>query len=129
MKKLFLSIVLGGAALLVTGCKQPAKTVSSKPQTLVSTDNIVKNVYVDDEFGDDEMEVVINNTHNTVIIHFEGETYQLSKNNDLPSYTAENPEYRFSDIKGEITFLKKDSEMVLFHHEPNNKKSSEKASN
>ena len=118
MKKLFSAFVLGAAVLLATACKQPGKPVSSKPQTHVSTDDIVKNVYVDDEFGDDDMEIIMNNTKNTVTIHLGGETYQLSKSNDLPNYTAENADYRYSDSKGEIIFLKKDSDMVLFHHKP-----------
>ncbi|UTX48892.1 hypothetical protein [Chryseobacterium sp. MA9] len=131
MKHLLLSTVLGLTALTVTACKQPGKgkAFTAKNQT-TSTDNIVKNVYTDDEFGEDDMEVVINHTKNTATIHLEGQTYQLKKNNDMPNYTAEDAEYRYLDIQGEITFLRKDFDMVVFHHEPEpkNQKSTKMAS-
>lgn len=125
MKDLFLPTLLGLVALTVTACKQPGKAKAFIAETKINnTDNIVKSVFTDDEFGDGDMEVVIDNTKNTATIHLEGQTYQLKKSNDLPYYTAEDAEYRYSDIKGEITFLRKDYDMVLFHHErePENQK-------
>lgn len=117
MRHLLLLTVLGLMTLTVTACKQPGKKQAFTAENSVNTDNIVKNVYTDDEFGEDDMEVVINYSKNTATIHLEGQTYQLKKSNDLPNYTAEDAEYRYSDIRGEITFLRKDFDMVVFHHE------------
>lgn len=123
MKKLFLLTILGLTVLSVTACKHPKKEKGVVIDTPVNTDNVVNSVFTDDEFGDGDMEVVINNTKNTASIHLEGQTYQLKKSNDLPDYTAEDTEYRYSDINGEITFLRKDFDMVLFHHKRETKKS------
>jgi len=112
-----ISLILGLIAFTITACKQPDKAKASADITQINTDNITRNVYTDDEFGEDDMEVVINNTKNTVTINLNGETFQLKKSFDLPDYTAEDVEYRYSDIRGEITFLRKDFDMVLFHHE------------
>lgn len=130
MKHLFLTLVLGLTALTVIACKQPGKGKAFAAEKPVNTDNIVKNVYTDDEFGEDDMEVGINHSKNTATIHLEGQTYELKKRNDLPNYTAEDAEYRYSDINGEITFIRKDFDMVVFHHkrEPKTQKSTKMAS-
>ncbi|SEW11016.1 hypothetical protein SAMN05421841_1081 [Chryseobacterium wanjuense] len=117
MKHLLLLTILGLTALTVTACKQPGKVKAFTAENSVNTDNIVKSVYTDDEFGESDMEVTINHSKNTATIHLEGQTYQLKKSNDLPNYTAENDEYRYTDINGEITLLRKDFDMVVFHHE------------
>lgn len=117
MRHLFLSTVLGLTTLTATACNQPSKAKAFVAEKPVNTDNIVKNVYTDDEFGESDMEVVINHSKNTATIHLEGQTYQLKKSNDLPNYTAEDAEYRYSDINGNITFLRKDFDMVVFHYE------------
>ncbi|MBT2623681.1 hypothetical protein [Chryseobacterium sp. ISL-6] len=114
MKK-FLPFILGLIIPLVIACKQPGKSKLVKIDKNHSA-QIIRNVYIDDEFAEDEMEVTINTITNVVTIHLNGETYELKKNIDLPNYTAENAGYRYSDIKGEITFLKRDVDMVIFHH-------------
>ncbi|AKK73275.1 hypothetical protein HX13_20430 [Chryseobacterium sp. P1-3] len=114
MKKLLTAILIGWVALSTTACKHPGK----EAETITSiapenTDNITKNVYTD-SYGE-KIEVTINATKNTATIHLDGKTYDLKKSDALPEYTASNEEYQYSDIKGNITFLKKNVDMVLFH--------------
>lgn len=122
MKKLSVTIIISLAALSVTACKHPVKEAESlvevKP-TSVTADEITKEVFTD-SFGD-QMEVTTNETQNTVVIRLGGKTYELKKNEDLPEYTASNSEYQYSDIRGNITFLKKNVDMVLFHYKHNGK--------
>ena len=101
---------------LVTACEQPGKTKLFKAEKQTHTSKIIKNIYLDDQFAEDEMEVIINMATNMVTIHLDGETHELRKSIDLPEYTAENSEYRFSDINGEITLLNRKLDMVVFHH-------------
>lgn len=113
MKKLLQSILMGLIVISATACKHPGKEaeiVAAAPET---SDESVKNIFVD-AYGE-KMEVTVNDTKNTVTIHLNGKTYDLKKNDDLPEYTATNTEYLYSNIKGNITFLKKNVDMVLFH--------------
>lgn len=114
MKKLLVPVLSGLIIISLTACRHPSKeaeTITSPAAE--NTDNISKNVYVD-SYGE-KIEVTINNTKNTAIIHLNGKTFDLKKSDDLPEYTASNEEYQYSDIKGNITFLKKNADMVLFH--------------
>lgn len=115
MKKkiLFFLIIL---MYSVTGCEQPGKTKLFKNEKQNHSNHIIKNVYLDDQFAEDEMEVIVNNSTNMVTIHLDGETHHLKKSIDLPEYTAENSEYRYTNINGEITFLNRNLDMVVFHH-------------
>ncbi|GAB0155771.1 hypothetical protein CHRYSEOSP005_10330 [Chryseobacterium sp. Alg-005] len=122
MKKLVSTIIISLAVLSVTACKQPVKETESLTEVQpnsVKDDKITKEVFTDN-FGD-QMEVTINETENTVTIHLGGKTYELKRNEDLPEYTASNAEYQYSDIRGNITFLKKNVDMVLFHYKHNGK--------
>ena len=122
MKKLSLIIIFSLAVLSVTACKHSVKETESLTEiqpTAVETDKITKEVFTD-SFGD-QMEVTVNETQNTVTVHLDGKTYELKKNEDLPEYTASNAEYQYSDIRGNITFLKKNVDMVLFHYKNNGK--------
>lgn len=114
MKNLLLSILFGLTIISLTACKHPGKEAetitAAAPE---NTDDISKNVYVD-SYGE-KIEVTINNTKNTATIHLNGKTFDLKKSDALPEYTASNEEYQYSDIKGNITFLKKNVDMVLFH--------------
>lgn len=101
----------------VTACEQPGKTKLFKADKQTPSNHIVKNVYLDDQFAEDEMEVNINTATNMVTIHLDGETHILKKSLDMPEYTAENSEYRYTDIKGEITFSNRTLDMVVFHHQ------------
>ncbi|WP_415325861.1 hypothetical protein [Chryseobacterium sp. MMS23-Vi53] len=117
MKKLLKSLLIVGlAAFSATACKHQAKdeAVSLTDNAAVSNDKIIKDVFTD-EYGD-QIEVAINETKNTAIVRLDGKSYELKKSEDLPEYTAGDADYQYSDVKGDVTFLKKDYNMVLFHH-------------
>lgn len=117
MKKLLQIIIFGIIAFSVTACRHSAKETEMLTNTIqppVNTDEITKAVFTD-TYGD-QMEVAINNSKNTITVHLDGKTYELKKSEDLPEYTASNAEYQYSNIRGNITFLKKNVDMVLFHH-------------
>jgi hypothetical protein len=117
--KLFLSTISGFLALSVTACKHPEKENNITAGKSVKADNIVKDVF-SNELGE-EMEVAINNSKNTAIVHLDGKTYELERDSGLSSYTTFDDEYEYSNVKGEITFLKKDYNMVLFYYKPKSK--------
>ena len=117
MKKLLQHIfIIGAAAFAVTACKHQGKDeiALQTENAAVNTDKIVKNVFTD-QYGD-QIEVAINESKNIAVVRLDGKSYELKKSEDLPEYTAGDSEYQYSDIKGEVTFLKKDYNMVLFHH-------------
>ncbi|PRA95084.1 hypothetical protein CQ046_22330 [Chryseobacterium sp. MYb7] len=122
MKKLLVSVLFGLTIISLTACKHPGKEAetitTSAPE---NADDISKNVYVD-SYGE-KIEVTINSTKNTATIHLNGKTFDLKKSDALPEYTASNEEYQYSDIKGNITFLKKNVDMVLFHLKQEKKQS------
>ncbi|CAM2977500.1 hypothetical protein DRF59_09465 [Chryseobacterium flavum] len=118
MKKLLALILL--IILIPTACKHPGKEAETIASALPENkDNITKNIYVD-SYGE-KIEVIINHTKNTATVHLNGKTYDLKKSDALPEYTASNEEYQYSEIKGNITFLKKNVDMVLFHLKKNKK--------
>lgn len=123
MKKLFLTIVLGLTAFSLTACKHAGKETETEAITATAptsaNDEITKEVFTDN-YGD-QLEATINNTRNTITIHLSGKTYELKKDEDLPEYTASNAEYQYSNIRGNITFLKKNADMVLFHYKHSKK--------
>ncbi len=127
MKKIVLLFTICIFVLsMVTACKHPTKetkvsTVKTFPETI--KDDIVKNTFVDD-FGD-QMEVIINHTQNTAQILLSGKTYELQKDTELPDYSAANSEYQYSNIHGNIIFMKKDADMVLFHQKKNKTENSD----
>lgn len=115
MKKILQILIFGTLALSLTACRHSAKESETLTNSVpVNTDDITKDVFTDN-YGD-QMEVAINNSNNTVTVHLGGKTYELKKSEDLPNYTASNAEYLYSNIRGNITFLKKNVDMVLFHH-------------
>ncbi|SDQ14965.1 hypothetical protein SAMN05421664_0747 [Chryseobacterium soldanellicola] len=129
MKKLVQPVVMALFALSLTACRHSAKegemlTATNTTTSTASKDEITKNVFTD-SYGD-QMEVAVNHTNNTITIHLDGKTYELKKNDDLPDYTASNAEYQYSDINGNITFLKKNIDMVLFHLKSDKNRSSNK---
>ncbi|MDH6252647.1 putative MPP superfamily phosphohydrolase [Chryseobacterium sp. H1D6B] len=120
MKKLLQPIVVSLVILSLTACKHPGKELETVTSNAVeNTDDIAKDIFTD-SYGE-QMEVAVNHTKNTISVHLDGKTYELKKNEDLPEYTASNAEYQYSDIKGNITFLKKNADMVLFHHKHDKK--------
>ncbi len=127
MKKLLQIISI--AVLLVlttTECKHQTKEEEVNPENVAevkhNADDISKEIYTDD-FGE-QLEVTFNKTQNTATVRLEGKSYELKKNDELPNYTATDADYQYSDIRGEVTFLKKDYNMVLFHHKKNKSSSS-----
>ena len=123
MKKLLQVIIIAILLMFtITACKHQGKDEEVNLQNVTEiqktdADKITKDIYTD-EYGD-QLEVSVNETQNTVTIHLDGKSYNLKKNDELPEYTAGDAEYQFSDIRGEVTFLKKDYNMVLFHHKKN----------
>lgn len=114
MKNLLTSILFGLTILSSTACKHPSKeTETVTTATPENSDEISKDVYVD-SYGE-KIEVTINRSKNTATVYLNGKTYDLKKSDALPEYTASNEEYQYSEIKGNITFLKKNVDMVLFH--------------
>lgn len=118
MKNMFRIITLI-IVFALTACKHQAKEEEVNLQNLsdtetVNSDKITKNVFTD-TYGD-KLEVTLNETKNTVIVHLNGKTYEMKKSDELPEYTATNPDYQYSDIRGEVTLLRKGYNMVLFHH-------------
>lgn len=106
--------------LTAISCKHSTKeneVIAIKPSAQIAKDSITRATFVDD-FGD-QMEVMINHTQRTAKVFLDGKTYEVKKVDELPEYTAANGEYQYSDIHGNITFLKKDADMVLFHHKKN----------
>ncbi len=103
---------------MAVACKHPVKEEVDL-QNVAAVDNtdpdkIVKDIYTD-AYGD-QLEVAVNETRNTITVHLNGKSYELKKNDELPEYTAGDAEYQYSDINGDITFLRKGYNMVMFHH-------------
>lgn len=104
---------------VLTACKHQAKEEMS-PENVVAVnkplhqDKITKDIFTD-EYGE-ELEVALNETQNTITVRLAGKTYDLKKSDELPDYTASDANFQYSDIRGEVTFLNKDYNMVLFHH-------------
>ncbi|MCT2407056.1 hypothetical protein NZD88_05740 [Chryseobacterium antibioticum] len=114
MKNLFTLFLMGLAVLSSTACKHPGKETEALTEAVSENkDEISKDVFTD-SYGE-KIEVTINHTKNIATVHLEGKTYDLKKSDALPEYTASNEEYQYSDIKGNITLLKKNVDMVLFH--------------
>lgn len=117
MKK-FLFITGVFFVFILTACKHSAKEEEVHVQDMQSStdhrDTVIKQIYTDD-YGD-QLEVAVNENKNTVSIRLDGKSYELKKKDELPEYTASNSDYQFSDIRGEVTFMRKGYNIVLFHH-------------
>lgn len=103
----------------LTACKHQAKEEEVNLQNLndaeaVEQDKITKNTFTD-AYGD-KLEVTLNETQNTVIVRLDGKTYEMKKSDEQPEFTAGNADYQYSDIRGEVTFMRKGYNIVLFHH-------------
>lgn len=127
MKKLLRIITLTGFVLIVqTACKNQVKEEIVEPENNTTIqqepDKITREVYTDE--SGEQLEVGFNETKNTVVVHLDGKSYELKKSDELPDFTAGDANYQYSDVRGEITFLKKDYNMVLFHHKKKKSSSS-----
>lgn len=94
--------------LTLSACTHSAKdpdTATVKQETPTSQDDITK-VTIADRHGD-EMEIITNNTKNTVVVRLNGQSYELKKNIENPSFSTEDNKYQFTETKYEVTFLKK----------------------
>ena len=127
MKKLLRIITLTGFVLIVqTACKNQVKEEIVEPENNTAIqqepDKITREVYTYE--SGEQLEVGFNETKNTVVVHLDGKSYELKKSDELPDFTAGDANYQYSDVRGEITFLKKDYNMVLFHHKKKKSSSS-----
>lgn len=127
MKKLLRIITLTGFVLIIqTSCKNQVKEEIVEPENNTAIqqepDKITREVYTDE--SGEQLEVGFNETKNTVVVHLDGKSYELKKSDELPDFTAGDANYQYSDVRGEITFLKKDYNMVLFHHKKKKSSSS-----
>jgi len=116
MKKLLLIFATVFLLFSVIACKHSGKeteTILTTPVNTVHTENETTKEVFSNDLGE-QMEVIINHTKNTATIRLDGNTYELKKNESLPEYTAHNSEYQYSNIHGNIIFLKRDYDMVLF---------------
>jgi hypothetical protein len=71
-----------------------------------------------DSLGE-KLSVSTNKERDSKTIKFNGSTYVLKKELESHSYSTSDNEYQFSENKSEITFLKKDYNMVLFKSKKN----------
>ncbi|BEV06133.1 hypothetical protein [Chryseobacterium gambrini] len=127
MKKLLRIITLTAIVVFtITACKNQVKEEIVEPENNAALkqepDKITKEVYTDE--SGEQLEVSFNDTKHTVVVHLNGKSYELKKSDELPEFTAGDANYQYSDVRGEITFLKKDYNMVLFHHKKNKASSS-----
>lgn len=107
------------AFIALTACQNTAKDPDLKVVNAasISDDNISKSI-VTDSYGD-QMEIINNLTKNTITLHLDGKTYQLKKNESTPGFSTEDNKYLFTETKNEVTFIKKEVEMVLFRSKKN----------
>lgn len=115
MKKSILGLLV---ILTLAACKHSAKdpdinTLNPETAKTTSEDDITKKT-VSDSYGD-QMEIITNNTKNTVIVRLNGKSYELKKNFETPNFSTDDNKYQYTETKHEVTFLKKDVDMVLFH--------------
>lgn len=113
MKNFVLGLII---ILTLSACKHSAKdpdTATVKQETPTSQDEITR-LTVYDRHGDD-MEIITNNTKNTVAVRLSGKTYELHKNAENPGFSTADNKYQFTETKYEVTLLQKDVDMVLFH--------------
>lgn len=117
MKKVVVILFSGLCTLSVTACKHSAKDPDLNavvaPTSTISNDEIVKET-ITDRHGD-EMEIITNKTKNSVIVRLNGQSYELHKNFENPGFSTTDNKYSYTETKHEVTFLKKDADMVLFH--------------
>ncbi len=116
MKKNILGLSI---ILILSACKHSAKDpdlhVINSENT---TQDDIKKETVSDRHGD-EMEIITNNTKNIVTVHLNGKTYKLKKNHSTPGFSSEDNKYLYTETKDEVTFMKKEMDMVLFHGKRN----------
>ncbi|WP_312341660.1 hypothetical protein [Chryseobacterium binzhouense] len=115
-----------GILYSLIACTHSAKDADAKTtvQTEVNTndDEIIRET-ITDRHGE-QMEIIRNQTKNTIVIRLNGTSYELYKNQENPGYSTSDSKYQFTENKKDVTFLKKDADMVLFHGKktPNNEK-------
>ncbi|MGO4710156.1 hypothetical protein AB4Y90_13765 [Chryseobacterium sp. 2TAF14] len=113
MKKISLGLLVISALSACTHSAKDPDTTIVQQETPASRDDISK-VTVADRHGD-KMEIITNNTKNTVVVRLNGQTYELQKNLENPGFSTDDNQYQFIENKYEVTLLKKDVDMVLFH--------------
>ncbi|CAD7800852.1 hypothetical protein CHRY9390_00690 [Chryseobacterium aquaeductus] len=116
MKKYFIGLF---AILTLAACKHSAKDpdLAVVTQDTSSKDDVTKET-ISDRHGD-EMEIITNNTKNIITVHLNGKTYELKKNQTTTGFSTEDNKYLYTETQNEVTFLKKEMDMVLFHGKRN----------
>lgn len=102
----FLSVLM---IYSLVACNSPETT----KKTLLNIDKITKNVFTD-RYGD-KMEVAVNSTKKIVAISLYGKRHTLKQNKTASGVSASNDTYEYTKTANEVTFLKKDIDVVLFH--------------
>ena len=118
MKKEFFLMALFMLFILTEmSCKHSAKdpevNISSVENSSSKEDDITKRT-VYDRHGD-KMEIISNDTKNSLIIRLNGNSYDLKKNNETETFSTNDNLYQFIETKNDISFIKKNVDMVLFH--------------
>ncbi|WP_144283564.1 hypothetical protein [Chryseobacterium echinoideorum] len=116
-----------GILYSLIACTHSAKDADVKADIpthakITNDDEILRETIVD-RHGE-QMEITRNKTKNTIVIRLTGKSYELYKNHENPGYSTSDSKYQFTENKKDVTFLKKDADMVLFHgkKESNNEK-------
>lgn len=105
--------------ITLSGCKHSSKDPDLHAiNTPSASKDEISMETVSDRFGD-QMEIITNTTKNSITLRLNEKTYQLKKNQTTPGFSTEDNKYLFTETQDEVTFLKKDIDMVLFHGKKN----------
>lgn len=117
--KLFIIIT----AVALHSCTAPSKDhdAQTPPQVAKSNEEIVYQDYTD-SLGE-KLSVGIHKEKDSRTVKYNGNVYVLDKDFESNTYSTSDNEYQFTENKAEVTFLKKNYNMVLFTY----KKKAEKA--
>ena len=115
---MFKNLLLITISLVLYNCTAPTKEQEVKiDQQAKSSDDGAFEDYTD-SLGE-KLSVSTNKERDSKTIKFNGSTYVLKKELESHSYSTSDNEYQFSENKSEITFLKKDYNMVLYKKKKN----------
>ncbi|KQR92661.1 hypothetical protein ASG01_12250 [Chryseobacterium sp. Leaf180] len=116
MKNSFLLAVFCLITLQCTHSTQesPAENIQ---KTQTAKPKIAAEVFQDD-FGD-KLEVYRDENEKKLSVKFGGKVYDLKKEFESASFSTSDNVYQFTETKREITFMKKNIGMVLFHGKKN----------
>lgn len=102
-----------GITALLWNCKAPSKDPDLQADQPVATQDAANFQDYTDSLGD-KLSISTNEETDSKTIKFNGNTYVLEKDRESSSYSTSDNEYQLTETSGEITFIKKDYNMVLF---------------